>query len=774
MPAKELSLASPRSRIVAGAMDAFFLLALHCLVFAFYGVPPAGVLNAVSITCGWLYLFVCWAVWGATLGQRMLEIRVVTMQGGKISWRQSFLRCLGYALSSIPLKGGFLPIFWDPLRQGWHDRLAKTIVTTASTRSYPPRPAFNLKLLRVADCPEPDLACPRKKWGWVLLGYLLFALLWSYPLALHFTTHRAGIAGDGDVFMWNYWYFKYAVDNGLPLTHTSLLFYPNPVSLTYHTMHWFGCILAYFLQGYMNLTATYNTIFIFSLVTSAFSLYWMVAAITRNRSASFVAGLSLGFSSFFIVHGQGHMNLIAAQFIPWCLLFFYAALTTRTNKALIFAGISGLFFGLATYCDWYHAIFCLAGGLTLLIVFCWKAPASTVKRHFGSALAVSLVAGLLLSPLLVPTIAEKIASQSRNENYMNPSYGALGLLKSQPQDYLKPNPLSPLKRGYLDENLFYIERSLSPGYLLLLLALPGVYSSFKKQFPWLWVMGIAFILSCGHNLAIAENSDFPQIILLLLGGAPGFGAGMPWNNHNILTMAQQIVMAPLSILTAQTTIGMPFGWVQELLTPLRALRVAARFGLLFNIALAIFAAMGLSYLQGRWKKRISPRLLAAIGVAVLFCEYFSLPYPIYSTEIPSFYTSLAKAKEKFAIVDVPLRAEGSRYQYFQTLHHKPIFMAVVSRERKTVLDHINNNAILKFASNIVNYEYKGKDPLVVLTQCKDLDAEIRNLKQLNAKYIVVHKQILPGNALSAFERMMQKHGVRKVWDDNELSAYSVY
>ncbi len=770
----ELPLASPRSRILAAAVDALFLLGLHCLAFTFFDLQLSNIANAVSITLGWLYLLVCWAAWGATPGQRLLGIRVVTMQGEKISWHQSLLRCLGYALSSVPLKGGFIPIFWDAKRQGWHDRLAKTIVITVSTPSHFPQFTSNRELLQVANCAEPDLAYPGKKWGWVMLGYLLFALVWSYPLALHFTTHRAGIAGDGDVFLWNYWYFKYAIDNGLPLISTDLLFYPNSVSLTYHTMHWFGCILAYPLQNVMNLTATYNTIFIFSLVANAFSLYWMVAAITRNRSASFVVALAIGFSSFFIVHGLGHMNLIAAHFIPWCLLFFYASLTTKTNRSLLFAGMSGLFFVLATYCDWYHAIYCLTGGISLLIVFSWRAPASMLKRHLRSVLALGLIAGVLLSPLLIPTISEKIASGSRSENYMNPTPLALDLLKGQPQDYLKLNPLSPLIRGDLDKKAFYIERSLSPGYFLLFLAIPGVYIGFKKQFPWLWVMGIAFIFSCGYTLAIAETRNFPQLLLLLLGGAPGFGTGMPWNNHSILTMAQHISKDPQSIFMVPAVIDMPFGWIQELLAPLRALRVAARFGLLFTIGLAIFAALGLSYLQERWKNRISPRLLAAIGIVVLFCEYCSIPYPIYSTEIPQFYYSVAKSDEKFAIVDVPSRTEEAGFQYFQTLHHKPIFAAIVSRENKTARTHINNNAILKIASDIVYSERKRKVLSDMLAQRKDLNAEIQNLKELNAKYIVVHKRILQKDAEHNFIGLMEKQKLRKVWDDDKLSAYLVY
>ncbi|RYY81863.1 MAG: RDD family protein, partial [Comamonadaceae bacterium] len=45
---------------------------------------------------------------------------------------------LAYFVSAIPLCIGFLWVAWDPRKQGWHDKLAGTVVVRARKRG--PRP----------------------------------------------------------------------------------------------------------------------------------------------------------------------------------------------------------------------------------------------------------------------------------------------------------------------------------------------------------------------------------------------------------------------------------------------------------------------------------------------------------------------------------------------------------------------------------------------------------------------------------------------------------
>jgi len=78
---------------------------------------------------------VCWHFWSATPGKMICRIKVADAETeGKISTRQILLRLCGYFISTIFLMLGFIWIGIDKRRQGWHDKLAGTVVITIPWR----------------------------------------------------------------------------------------------------------------------------------------------------------------------------------------------------------------------------------------------------------------------------------------------------------------------------------------------------------------------------------------------------------------------------------------------------------------------------------------------------------------------------------------------------------------------------------------------------------------------------------------------------------------
>ena len=66
---------------------------------------------------------------GQTAGMRILGIFIVRVDGRPFTMKQAALRHLiGYPLSTAFVFLGFLWMLWDPRQQGWHDKLARTIV----------------------------------------------------------------------------------------------------------------------------------------------------------------------------------------------------------------------------------------------------------------------------------------------------------------------------------------------------------------------------------------------------------------------------------------------------------------------------------------------------------------------------------------------------------------------------------------------------------------------------------------------------------------------
>jgi uncharacterized RDD family membrane protein YckC len=65
---------------------------------------------------------------GRTPGKMLLGLQVVSVDGGRISFGTAFLRSVGYLISSIFFCLGYIWIGFDKKKQGWHDKIAGTVV----------------------------------------------------------------------------------------------------------------------------------------------------------------------------------------------------------------------------------------------------------------------------------------------------------------------------------------------------------------------------------------------------------------------------------------------------------------------------------------------------------------------------------------------------------------------------------------------------------------------------------------------------------------------
>ncbi len=70
-----------------------------------------------------------WRYWGATPGKLAMDIKIVDAKSGaRPSTARLVVRFLCYFLSAAPLYLGFLWIAIDRRKQGWHDKIAGTVV----------------------------------------------------------------------------------------------------------------------------------------------------------------------------------------------------------------------------------------------------------------------------------------------------------------------------------------------------------------------------------------------------------------------------------------------------------------------------------------------------------------------------------------------------------------------------------------------------------------------------------------------------------------------
>jgi hypothetical protein len=93
-------------------------------------------------------------------------MKVVRLDGSKLNLTAAILRYIGYIISGLLLSLGFLWIVFDAKRQGWHDKIARTIVIS-SDDDYTVGDTFKL----VANDAD-----RQRRYGWVVLWFVLLVV----------------------------------------------------------------------------------------------------------------------------------------------------------------------------------------------------------------------------------------------------------------------------------------------------------------------------------------------------------------------------------------------------------------------------------------------------------------------------------------------------------------------------------------------------------------------------------------------------------------------
>ena len=84
--------------------------------------------GALGLLVTLAYFAGMWAWKGTTVGGVVLKLKVVRLDGQPITFQVALVRGLAGVFSVVVLFLGFLWIAWDKEKQGWHDKIAGTVV----------------------------------------------------------------------------------------------------------------------------------------------------------------------------------------------------------------------------------------------------------------------------------------------------------------------------------------------------------------------------------------------------------------------------------------------------------------------------------------------------------------------------------------------------------------------------------------------------------------------------------------------------------------------
>jgi uncharacterized RDD family membrane protein YckC len=127
-------------RLLAFILDIIALSVIGDIVFRLTGLSPVWIPGQIfpsfeswsaiiAVIILWAYSIGLTLRYGATLGKMAFGLQVVSQDGSMLDWSTVFIReIVGKIISTASLGLGFLWISWDKDKQGFHDKIANTLV----------------------------------------------------------------------------------------------------------------------------------------------------------------------------------------------------------------------------------------------------------------------------------------------------------------------------------------------------------------------------------------------------------------------------------------------------------------------------------------------------------------------------------------------------------------------------------------------------------------------------------------------------------------------
>jgi uncharacterized RDD family membrane protein YckC len=136
-------------RVVASVVDSVAIACITApILFAVYGSEYWGgdgdlIHGPVDFLVTWIFPTVAalwfWVKFGATPGKMVFAARIVDARtGGPPSTGQLIGRYFSYFISIIPFCLGLIWVAFDARKQGWHDKIAGTVVVQSTEQNVTP------------------------------------------------------------------------------------------------------------------------------------------------------------------------------------------------------------------------------------------------------------------------------------------------------------------------------------------------------------------------------------------------------------------------------------------------------------------------------------------------------------------------------------------------------------------------------------------------------------------------------------------------------------
>jgi preprotein translocase subunit YajC len=487
----------------------------------------------------------------------------------------------------------------------------------------------------------------------------------------------------------------------------------------------------------------YNFIMLATFPLAGLAMYLLAVYLTRNKWASFIAGLAYAFCPYHFAHAS-HITLANIQWMPLFILFLFKLHKERTYPNAV---LCGLFFALTLLSDTYYGYFMLVSAATFFIFMLVRKFFRKIKKlheinftpQVGIMKNISLLcvsvftAAVVCFPYIFPIL----------DSYLSAN-GKLAVLKSYERNikelkepsatllnYILPSPNHPLLGGFtyrLEGSLFYGEN-------------PQEYNLF---------LGLFVIIMSVYAFRLWRNSKKNEVAKRDIKEAEEIDFSIKFF-VSLAVVAFLFSLYPVFILFGKE-LWLPSAYIYDIVPFFRSI---GRFGIVLMLALSVLMAFGIKFLFERISLKKTRMALALLFSVIVIFEFVNFP-PFKATDIAvkeEVYFWLKDEPSDILIVEYPIEEDDTvTYLFNQRMHQK----------------------------KIVNGAPKGTEAYSTNEKIRDI-LEPRTkviLNRLGVTYVVVHfsKYTQLSEKEDVKIKLLQdpeSYGLREVKDFNETKVYRI-
>ena len=623
----------------------------------------------------------------------------------------------------------------------------------------------------------------------VLAVYTLAALLLTWPLVRHFTTHVPGDGIDDPSLAWNLWWIKVRLvdQRNLDIFHVDWMFHPININLGFYTLTPLNGLLSVPLQTAFGLIIASNLILLSSFVIGGFGAYLLATQELKTQAvkrqtvtlAACCAGFVYAFASsklFYVSLGQ--FNIASSQWVPFCALYLLRlGRATSWRSGRRDACVAGLFLTLQAWAELTYASFLL---IFAALVFLWSlfdrsritnyelritVHATRNTQHI-SRITNFIICGLVFLVGIAPFLWAMIPDLRNEGDFFASGGGFADTFSADLAGYLLPTRLHPFLGDWVTGLSFPNDKGqqIFLGYSVMLLAIIGSVALARRSQQRWW-------------------GGFWLIATLFFGWMT-LGAQVRWLGEPLP------IPGPFDLISR-----LPF---------FSGNRYPSRYSVILLLCVAVLVGAGVAWLLQRVeerktgreedrKTRSGPWRWGVIGgVIVLFLvEHLSIPLPLSDFRVPPIYDQLAAEPGDFAVLELPTGwRNGARVlgksdilimmqQWYQTTHGKRRLSGNTSRNPPYKFQYFTDAPLIGNLIALMNAEPNSTPANAEIARVVDseLDALIaRNrpvagqvLDFLGVRYVTVHVEKSPPALLRFVDEALPLTLVEE-WRGNDWSG----